>query len=56
MHRLAERLGYTVGELQQRLSLAELRDWMAHDRLDAAERERAKRQNEDGSAKPLIGG
>jgi len=56
MHRLAERLGYTVAELQQRLTLAELRDWMALDRLDAAERERAQRQNQDGSARPIIGG
>ena len=33
LHALAERLGYTVRELAGRLTLAELRDWLAYDRL-----------------------
>lgn len=37
---LAERLGYTVGELRQRMTFAELRYWIAHDRLTNRESER----------------
>jgi len=37
VHALAERLGYTVRELAQRLTLAELRDWLAYDRLRRGE-------------------
>ena len=33
MHGLAERLGSTVGELGARIDVAELRDWIAYDRL-----------------------
>lgn len=33
LHALAERLGYTVRELASRLTLAELRDWLAYDRI-----------------------
>lgn len=51
LHGLAERLGYTVAELSQRMTMRELIDWVACDQL--AERDR--RRNADGSAKPLIG-
>jgi len=41
-----------VRELGQRISLAELAEWLAYDRL-AQKRDRI---NDDGSAKPLFGG
>lgn len=35
--RLAERLGYTVGELGARMTMGEFRQWIAHDRLTQLE-------------------
>lgn len=35
LHGLAERLGYTVAELSDRMSVDELRDWIAYDRVVA---------------------
>lgn len=32
LHALAERLGYTVADLASRLTLSELRGWLAYDR------------------------
>ena len=32
LHALAERLGYTVADLASRLTLGELRGWLAYDR------------------------
>ena len=37
LHALAERLGYTVRDLASRLTLAELRDWLAYDRVRRGE-------------------
>jgi hypothetical protein len=37
----------------QRLSIAELTDWLAYDRLESGGTDT---RNADGSAKPLIGG
>lgn len=45
MFGLAERLGCTVSELGARMSLAELREWLAYDRLAS------RSINPDGSAK-----
>ena len=42
LHALAERLGYTVRELAGKLTLAELRDWLAYDRLRREEASGAK--------------
>ena len=35
MFHLAERIGCTVAELAQRITMAELRDWAAYDRIKA---------------------
>lgn len=37
LHALAERLGYTVRDLAGRVTLSELRDWLAYDRYRRGE-------------------
>ena len=49
LHALAERLGYTVRELAARLTLAELRDWLAYDRV---RREAAGEARPEGPSLP----
>lgn len=36
--RIAERLGYTVGDLRDRMTFAEFKQWIAHDRLTQQEK------------------
>jgi len=43
---LAERLGMTVSELDQRISSAELVEWIAHDELTRFEREQEQKRQE----------
>lgn len=42
LHALAERLGYTVTDLARRVTLAEVRGWLAYDRY--------RREREEGKA------
>lgn len=48
LHALAERLGYTVTDLARRITLAEVRGWLAYDRY-----RRERDEGKDPAAGPI---
>ena len=52
MHRLAERLGYTVAELGQRMPSSEVAQWIAFDRAERDARE--GKRSEVNQARELL--